>query len=118
MKTFSLEIKQELVNYIERLDFEIHAKERIVRTMLADTSYENLMENENFLNYQRRYEEAVAEYELAKQEITNMIPAKLQKEHRVSWNLIFATFTLEITIECDCFDDFNSIEEVFAYEKA
>ena len=117
MKTFNLEVKKELVDYIERLDFEVNAKERIIKSMLSDDSYENLMENESFLNYQNRYEQAFAEYEMAKQEITNLIPKSIQKKHKVSWNLIFLTKTLELTFECNCFDNFENIDEVFDHEE-
>lgn len=110
MKTFKLEIKEELVNYIERLNFEVNAKERIVKSMLADTSYSNLMENENFLKYQERYEVAFAEYELMKEELMNMIPISLRSEHQLSWNLDFSTRKLSITFSCDCFDNVEEVE--------
>lgn len=110
MKTFYIEIKEELSNYIERLNFEVNAKERIVKSMLGDNSYNNLMENDNFLKYQEKYEVAFAEYEIMKQELMNMIPQNLRDGHQLSWNLDFATRELSITFNCDCFDGVNEID--------
>lgn len=116
MKTFELRVNEELTNYIERLNFEVEAKGRIIKTMLGDTSYDNLMENKNFLQYQEKYESAHAEYELAKQEIENLIPDNLRKKHKVTWNLNFMDSLLSITFNCNCFDNVENIEDILKGE--
>lgn len=116
MKTFKIKINEELSSYVERLNFEVNAKERIVKTMLSDTSYDNLMENQNFLKYQERYELAFAEYEVAKQEIENMIPKKTREEHPMEWSLDFLTRTMSITFKCDCFDRVDCSDEILKGE--
>lgn len=105
MKTFKIEMREELVNYIERLNFEVNAKERIVKTIVSSDLDGNLMENQSFLKYNERYEIAFAEYEVAKQEVENMIPEDIRKNHQIFWNLDFRTNTLEVTVNCDCFDN-------------
>lgn len=111
MKTFNMEISEQLVDYIERLNFEVNAKERIVKTMLGDSSYENLMENENFLKYQERYEVAFTEYEMAKREVEAMIPKHFREGHQLSWNIDFATKVFSITFNCNCFDDVDNLSD-------
>lgn len=117
MKTFKIKINEDMSNYLERLNFEVNAKERIVKSMLSDTSNTNLMENENFLKYQERYEISFSEYELAKQEIENMIPKHLRDNHSLNWNLDFLTQILSITFQCDCFDNIDSVDDLFRGEK-
>lgn len=112
MKTFKININDELVNYLEKLSYEVNARERIVKTMLADTAYTDLMKNENFIKYQQRYELSFFEYELAKQEIQELIPEHLRAKHQLAWNIDFRTSILWITFNCNCFDNLESWDEV------
>lgn len=104
-KTMTLEVNQELVNYIERLSYEEASYKDIILTMLeihkgdADGS---AVDNPVFRAYQEKYSKAKAEYELAKERITKEYIPDCLKNHQTDWNLDFETNVLTITVSCDC----------------
>ncbi|WP_310603535.1 hypothetical protein [Anaerosporobacter sp.] len=104
MKTINVEVKKELSDYMERLAFETNAQERIIKSLIADTSNTNLLENDNFIKYQQRYESKLAEYDIAKEEVSSMLPTEW-KNHDYEWNLDFKTAVMTVTFKCNCFDE-------------
>ena len=105
MKKFTVEVNQELVNYIERLSYEESSYKDVIMTMLEAHKGDpdgSTIDNPVFKAYQEKYSRAKAEYELAKQKVTDEYIPDCLKEHQTEWNLDFATNVLTVSVLCEC----------------
>lgn len=100
-----IEVAQELVNYIERLQYEVDAYKDVITTLMnahvgdSDGAFVN---SAVFTSYSEKFAEAKAEYELAKEQMTQQYIPSCLTEHNTSWALDFATCQLTITVNCEC----------------
>lgn len=105
MKTIKLPVNQELVNYVERLSYEEASYKDVILTLLdahkGDTDG-SAIDNPVFKSYQEKYASIKAEYEMAKNEVTNQYVPDCLAGHQYDWNLDFSTNELTITVRCDC----------------
>lgn len=105
MKTITVTVNQELVDYIERLSYEEASYKDIIMTLLeahkGDTDG-SAIDNPVFKAYQEKYAKAKSEYELAKTQITKEYIPECIIDHKYDWNLDFSTNELTITVYCDC----------------
>ena len=105
MKTYTVEVNQELVNYIERLSYEEASYKDVILTMLEahqnDTD-SSVIKSPVFRAYQEEYSRVKAEYEMAKKQITEEYIPDCLKDHRTEWNLDFTTNELTISVLCEC----------------
>lgn len=86
MKTYKIEITQELANYLQRLGLEIDTRLSIIDRLLTnhkDDPDASVFESVPWKTYMKELEEKQAEYELAKTQMSNyLIPLIAEKEGR------------------------------------
>ena len=101
----TVEVSQDLVNYIERLDYEATSYKDVILTLLdahkGDTDG-SAIDNPVFKSYQEKFSKIKAEYDLAKNQITQEYIPDCLKEHQVDWSLEYSTCLLTINVKCDC----------------
>lgn len=110
MKKFEVKVNNETVDYLERLNFEVEGMKRVIKEIITDNVYNStVLDGEIFKTYNGRYEERVAAYELAKQELVeNYIPKEiLNSDSLAKWNLDFNTGILSFETSGTQFDNFE-----------
>lgn len=94
-----IKVNQETVDYLQRLHYEIESREDIIQRIIEAHALDEdaaVIRSVLFRKYQEELSELKAEYEFAKQEVTNQyIPDEVKKEN-VTWQLDFQTATLTI----------------------
>ena len=88
MRTIDIELPQEVVNEVQRAGLED-----------ADAS---ALDAKPFKHFMSLLAEAEAEFELAKDAITNEYMPEYLKGHECDWNLDYNTRIMTITVKCDC----------------
>ena len=108
MKRFEVTVKEELVNYIERLAFEVEGMKKVVKEIILDgQSNPLILEGEAFKKYEQRYHERNAAFEVAKTNLQNdYIPDDLQPLV-TQWNLDYGTGVF--SFEADVPDDYEIV---------
>lgn len=105
MKTIKFELPDETVNEVERCQYEVNARQGVIDRLFEkhkDDADASMLDSKPFKHFMTQLAEAEAEYEMAKNRITEeFVPDEL-KEHQVEWNLDFQTHEITITILCDC----------------
>ena len=106
MKQIKLVVTQEMVNYLQRLSFEVQTREEIITKLLEthkDDIDGSLFTSKPFLKYSEELSRIKAEFELAKSEVENIyIPEVLRGKHKYNWNVDFMTNELTIDVLCEC----------------
>lgn len=106
MKQIKLIVTQEMVNYLQRLSFEVQTREEIITKLLEthkDDVDDSLFISKPFLKYSEELSRIKAEFELAKIEVENLyIPDVLRGVHQYKWNVDFATNEMTIDVLCEC----------------
>lgn len=93
-KKYEMNIPEEVVLMMQRLQFEYNAKKDVIATLIATESDPAIFEGEVFKYYQKEMAHAQAELEIAKGEFEkNWLPDEY-KESPCKWNLDFATSKL------------------------
>lgn len=92
MKHFEIQVNDEVLNYMERLSFELEGMKKVVKEIITDAQDNPLvLDGEGFKKYDQRYQERNAAYEVAKQHIQNAyIPATVQPKV-ARWDLNYST---------------------------
>lgn len=104
-KAFEVEVTEELANYIEKLDYEAMAYKDIIITMLEahkNDQDSSCIDSPVFKAYQEKFSNAKAEFDLAKNSITNEFIPDCLKGHKIDWNLNYSTKILTVNVYCDC----------------
>lgn len=106
MRTLTIDIKNdELINYIERLHYEVEQRKDIIQRLIeahANDIDAVVLTSPAFKAYSTELSEFVAEYESAKQEFQDEYVPKYLTSHQINWNLDFHSKQLKIDILCDC----------------
>lgn len=105
MRTLKIEISQELVNYIERLHFEVEQRKDIIQRIIeahADDTDTKVLTSPAFKAYSAELSDFVAEYEIAKEELQDEYIPKYLEGHQLNWRLDFSNKMLVIDVMCDC----------------
>lgn len=106
MRTLKIDVKnQEIINYIERLHFEVEQRKDIIQRLIeahANDSDALVLVSPAFKAYSSELSEFVAEYESAKQEIQDTFIPDYLNGHQFNWTLDFNTKQLIIDVLCDC----------------
>lgn len=105
MKTVKIKLPQEVVNEVQRAGLEMSSRQGVV-----DRYFEKHMDDEDalafgskpFRHFMSLLAEAEAEFELAKEAITDEFMPEYLKNHECEWNLDYNTRIMTITIKCDC----------------
>lgn len=86
MKTYTLSILKETCNYLQRLSYEIETKKAVITRLIENSTTQvttDVLESPVFLTYHKMLEDAVAAYEIAKNEFQDELkPIVLEKEGR------------------------------------
>lgn len=108
MKKYEVKINSNTVDYLERLNYEVEGMKRVIKEIITDSAFNTaIFEAENFKVYNQRYEERLAAYEVAKDEMIKVaIPAEVRDANAVAeWNLDFASGILTFTTIGSDFDN-------------
>ena len=99
-KIVTKKVEDELSNYIESLQYEVNARENIIKTILTTPGTE--LNKELFDSYHKEYSEFRAEYEKAKEQLELQYMPEEFRGHQVTWNLDFATRMVTFEKTCEC----------------
>ena len=106
MKTIKVNVTQETINYLQRLNYEVFTREEIITKLLEMHKNDNddsLFTSKPFLKYSEELSRVKAEYELAKVELEKIyIPTELYGKHQYNWTIDFATNVMTIDVLCEC----------------
>lgn len=101
MKIIKVEIKQEMIDYLQRLHFELEAHQDVIQRIIEGHSADqnaDILESAVFKKYSKNISEIKAEYELAKQEVTSVYVPDEYKGKDAKWNIDFQTRTMTIEV--------------------
>jgi len=106
MKKIEINIEQEMINYLQRLNFEVQSREEVITKLIEihkDDIDDSLFTSKPFLKYSEELSRVKAEYEIAKLEVEKMyIPVELYGKHQYNWNINFHTCVMTLEILCQC----------------
>ena len=106
MKQIKINVTQEMVDYLQRLNFEVQTREEIITKLLEmhkDDSDDSLFVSKPFLKYSEELSRVKAEYEMAKLEVEKLyVPKELYGQHEYKWNIDFSTNEMTIDVLCAC----------------
>lgn len=106
MKTLTIEIPQETVNELQRCEFEINARQGVIDRYLdkyMEDEDSSAIDSKPFKHFMSLLAEAEAEFELAKQAVTDKYLPEYLKSHECEWLIDYATKIMTITVKCDCY---------------
>ena len=106
MRKLEINVTQEMVNYLQRLNFEIQTREEIITKLIEmhkDDTDDSLFVSKPFLKYSEELSRVKAEYEMAKVEVEKLyVPATLYGQHQYNWSVDFSTNIMTIEVLCEC----------------
>lgn len=103
MRQHNIDLDQNVVTYIERLNFEYETLKDNVTYMVSHFSSDNAFLKSNlFRKYQENQIRAKINLEQGMQEVyEKYVPEKL-KSHRIGWSINFRRSQLIVNQFCDC----------------
>ena len=106
MKKIEINVTQEMVNYLQRLNYEVFTREEIITKLIEmhknDTD-DSLFVSKPFLKYSEELSRVKAEYEIAKLEAEKLyVPEVLYGKHQYNWSVDFTTNIMTIDVLCEC----------------
>lgn len=116
-KQIKLNVSQETVNYLQRLNFEVMTRTEVITKLLEihkDDIDDSLFVSKPFLKYSEELSRVKAEYELAKVEVEKTYVPEVLHGHTFNWNVDFQTNEMTIDVLCEC--GVKALEE-YEYEK-
>lgn len=106
MRKLEINVTQEMIDYLQRLNFEVQTREEIITKLIEmhkDDTDDRLFVSKPFLKYSEELSRVKAEYELAKVEVEKLyIPKVLYGQHQYNWNVDFSTNVMTIEVLCEC----------------
>lgn len=106
MKQIKINVTQEMIDYLQRLNFEVQTREEIITKLLEmhkDDTDDALFVSKPFIKYSEELARVKAEYELVKSEAEKLyVPAVLYGSHQYNWNINFSTNEMTIDVLCEC----------------
>ena len=99
-KKVIVKIEEQLSNYIEGLQYEVYARENIIKSILTTPGCE--INKELFNDYHKELTDFKTEYEKAKEQVELKYMPEEFKGHKVTWSLDFATCVVTFEKTCDC----------------
>jgi len=106
MKKIKISVTQDMVNYLQRLNYEVFTREEIITKLLEmhkDDTDDSLFVSKPFLKYSEELSRIKAEYEMAKLEVEKLyVPEELYGKHQYNWSVDFTTNIMTIDVLCEC----------------
>lgn len=101
METVKVKINQDTINYLQRLHFEVESRQdviqRIIEAHMKDDNAD-ILESKVLKKYSEELSELKAEYEIAKQQVTEQyVPSEL-KSDMYFWNIDFQAGVMSIGV--------------------
>ena len=106
IKKYTIQVKEGVSNYLERLYYDIITRERIIAHLIEshkDDEDDSVLSSAPFTSYHDELSQVSAEYEMAKAEFASKYIPKEFGGHNISWELDFNTNILII----ECADEIN-----------
>lgn len=109
MRKFTIQIGEELSNYLEKLTYEIESKKSIIDYMFESHKMDtdaSLFESPVWKQYEKDYQETFIEFDMAKNEASKLIMEtirnKFGKNIDCDWRVTdFKERTIEVTLRED-----------------
>ena len=104
MKTYTLKINQELANYLQRLGYEVDTRLSIIDRLFTnhkDDTDASVFESVPFKTYSKQLEDVQAEYDMAKNQMTEYLKPIVAEKEGISVDEVLFDWRI---------DDFNSLE--------
>ena len=106
MKKIEIIVAQEMVDYLQRLNYEVFTREEVITKLIEmhknDTD-DSLFTSKPFLKYSEELSRVRAEYEMAKLEAEKIyIPKELYGKHEYRWSVDFSTNVMTVDVLCEC----------------
>lgn len=99
MKTI-FPINSELINLIERLDYETLSSSNTIATLVETSQDIDILKSDLFAKYDKAYVTKFMEYDIAKQIVSKTISAEYNEQTQVvNWTLDFATGKLKLDVQ-------------------
>ena len=117
MKIFHYEMSENIVNFLERLEDEVHGYMNVITSILSsDLDNVDILDSKPFVDYDKIYQEKVAKHEIAKKYVTtNFIPHYLiDNGISYSWSLEYKSCKFSIVVYSDLCDNMTEEELLHA----
>lgn len=106
MKKIEISVNQEMIDYLQRLNYEVFTREEVITKLLEmhknDTD-DSLFTSKPFLKYSEELSRIRAEYEMAKSEAEKLyVPEELYGKHLYNWTVDFSTNMMIVEVQCEC----------------
>jgi hypothetical protein len=106
MIKLEINIPQEMINYLQKLNYEIVTREEIITKLLEmhqDDIDDSLFTSKPVIKYSEELSRVKAEYELAKIEVEKLyVPDMLYGKHEYKWEIDFVTNVMTVYVFCPC----------------
>ena len=92
---------KDIVDYLARLSYEVQANKNVIAELI-ERNQDNVsfLDTPIFKEYHKRFEDAIASYNIAQNEFSkNVIPEKFKEINNASWSLTYDTYELKIEYE-------------------
>ena len=98
--TKTTQVKQEVLDLLERLDYEVVSATNTITTLIEVSTDIDVLKSKMFQQYEKDYIQKFMQYDYAKQEVSKQVLSEyVGKNVNANWNLDFMTNTLTITAE-------------------
>lgn len=102
MRKFTVECPQDLLDQLERLNYELSMEGMVIDRFLDRHANEpEALDSPIFQKYMQSSAEKTVEYELLKEQVSQEVLKDLVG-HEYNWQLNFLTGQVEVTVLCDC----------------
>lgn len=103
MQEYHFDLEQDVITYIERLNYEYETLKDSVSYMVHHFSYDrDFLQSDLFRKYQDNQINAKLNLERAMREIADRYIPENLKAHRIGWSMDFRRNMLVVTRYCDC----------------
>lgn len=106
MKKIEINVPQEMVDYLQRLNYEVFTREEVITKLIEmhkNDIDDSLFTSKPFLKYSEELSRIKAEFELAKAEAEKLyVPKELYGKHLYNWTIDFSTNVMNIEVQCEC----------------
>lgn len=105
MRTVEVIVPQETINELQRCEFEVNSRQGVIERYLDKHMNDedgSAIESKPFKHFMSLLAEAEAEFELAKNKVTEEFLPSYLVGHECEWIIDYQTKIMTITVKCDC----------------
>lgn len=98
VKTY--EIAEEVIIDLERHSYEVESLKAVIKSIISDISTTDaVLKGPAYNHYQKKYQDAFAEYEILKQEVLRNVLPEDVRANMQDWNIDFGTGILTVNMK-------------------